>query len=348
MGKIRRSFILSPLLICISAGYLYGADVRDYSKGPLYGKNFFVVYLMYYNFPGFPAQIKQARTLSIHTAVYYTNDFLLLNDRTMLTDYESCVVENGFTYSFSKKLEIGADIRIFSYYGGFLDSVIEGFHHAFLAGAPQYWLGREDFPKGRVIINIPNHNGIPMKLDNASFSFGDMDAYIKYNFYNRKYCSFAIAGALKIPTGRPEAVSGSSFPDFGFQILGDFKPFFFLTLYVQTGIVVPFDGVFRFFSSRPYPMFNGLVSIELNPLKFFSFLYQLNIKSSPITGDPIDTPKLSKYRYLLSALQVNTLVGIKFEIANSLIQIYVEENTFTNAGADVTFNLEYIRSFRFY
>jgi hypothetical protein len=313
----------------------------DFSKGPLYGKNFFVPYLIYYNFPGFRADIKHPKTLSFYTSVYYTNDFLLLDEKTVLTDYESCVVENGFSYSVSRRLEVGAALRLYSYYGGFLDDVITAFHHVFLSGYPQYWLGRDDFPEGRVNVDIPDENGVPLKLTGASFSLGDIDTFIKYNFFNRKYFSFSVAGAFKIPTGRLGYLSGSEFPDFGFQILADFMPIKFISFYIQAGIVVPFDSLFRFFGTKPFPMFNGLVCVEINPVKCFSILYQLNIKTSPIISKPINTPKLSKYKYLLSAPQVNTLVGIKFEFFENIIQIYIEENTFTNAGADVTFNIEY-------
>jgi hypothetical protein len=95
-------------------------------------------------------------------------------------------------------------------------------------------------------------------------------------------------------------------------------------------------------------MFNGLVCIEINPVKYFSFLYQINVKTSSIRSVSIDTPNLSKFKYLLSAPQINTLVGIKIQFFKEIIQIYIEENTYTNAGADITFNLMYIHKMFFY
>lgn len=347
----------------------------DFSKGPLYGKNMYLPFLIYYNFPSISAKSGREYEFNYHLSTYYIQDFYtgFLNhfpyryntadykkdfqgngtyyigkryydSRDIIRDYESCVTELGFSFYIQKKLQVGIDFRLYAYYTGGLDKYIEGFHHAF--GFPGG--AREYFEQNKTFVNIQNYNGIRFYLDKPTVSFGDIDLWVKYTFFERKYISLAGFGAFKIPTGTLSNLSGSGYPDMAFGVLADFRPLWILSFYFQSGIVIPFDS-FIPVSSKPYPMFNGLVGVELNPVSFFSLLVQFNIKTSSISGDKKwswnETFGVDYSLYDLP--QVNTLVGFKFKYKEFNWQFYFEEDSFTNQGADISFNLTYSQSIRF-
>jgi len=334
----------------------------DFSKGPLYGKNMYLPFLIYYNFPSIKASTKSEFEFSYHISNYYIQDFFsdslkhypyainsnnltdvkrYYDTRDVIRDYESLVTEFGFSFNITKFLEMGTDIRLVAYYPGFMDPIIESFHHIF--GFPGG--AREFFDQYRVFVNIENHNGIRFYLDESSFSFGDIDLWLKYTFFEKKFISLAGIGAFKIPSGLLYKLSGSGYPDMAFGVLADFKPLWLLTIYSQVGVVIPFDS-FNLSGQKPFPMFNGLLSIELNPTSFFSLIVQFNIKTSPIRGDKLFgwVPGWKLY----DLPQINTLVGFKFAYKKFGWQFYVEEDSFTNQGADITFNLTFTHSVRFY
>jgi hypothetical protein len=215
------------------------------------------------------------------------------------------------------------DTRLLSYYGGFLDPAIEGFHHAF--GFPNE--GRQYFLQDKMYINIPNNNGIALHLDRTTVAFGDIDFWGKYTVFENKYLSLAGAGAFKIPSGRLDTLSGSNYPDLGFEALADIRALWWLTFYTQAGMVVPFNG-------KSYVMFNGLAGIEFNAWQLFSPLIQMNIKTSPISS------KVGHY----SMPQTNILAGFIFQHRGFKWQFYVEEDAFTNQGTDITFNFMFSQS----
>lgn len=334
-------FLISILTVNI---YSNSKGVRNYSKGPLFGKNFYIPYLIYYNFPSLSAKEGRRYDFGYHLSLYYTNDFknlLYKNSNNeifcaeVIRDYESCVIELGVDYYILKNLQIGFDTRIISYYGGFLDTIVENYHHAF--NFPNG--GREYTPRDQLYINIQNNNNVSLFLDKSTVSFGDIDTWLKYSFYNNRWISLALIGAFKIPAGQLCCLSGSGYPDFGFQILTDIRPFWLFTFYFQAGMVLPIDSIIPGIPSKPYPMFNGLAGVELNPIKLFSLIVQLNIKTSSMSSNIIHrSDYLGNYDYL-SLPQINLLAGFIFKHKDFKWQFYFEEDAFTNAGTDFTINL---------
>jgi Protein of unknown function (DUF3187) len=317
---------------------------RDYSKGPLYGKNMYIPYLIYYSFPNIAARSGSKFDFNYHLSLYYTNDFhiskLYVNedgsyDPAVVRDYEGLVYENGVSFNPIKKLAVGFDLRLISYYGGFLDSVISGYHKAF--GFPNG--GREYVAENKIRIDIKNNNGVSLFLNKNAVSLGDIDLWTKYTFFEKRWISLAAMGAFKIPSGILSCLSGSGYPDIGTSLLADFRPVWLLTIYLQSGIVIPFDSFIPQAVSKPYPMYNGLIGLELNPLKVFSLNVQMNMKSSPLKSD-IKHWQFTGTDYL-SLPQLNLLFGVIFAYKGFKWQFYVEEDAITNAGTDITFNLSF-------
>lgn len=318
---------------------------EDYSKGLLYGKNMFIPYLIHYNFPSLSAKSGKKFDFQYHTSIYYIQDVQYLEhtdngirsyDKTFVVrDYEGCVGEIGFSYHFFDELQLGVDLRLISYYGGFLDETIETFHNIF--GFPTG--RREFFLQNQIYINIPNDNGIRLFLDAPSVAFGDIDLWGKWTFFENSSISLAALGAFKLPSGRLETLSGSNYPDIGLGILSDIKPYWFFTVYAQAGIVLPLNF-------QSYPMFNGLIGLEMHPWQFLSLNVQMNIKTSPISnniGWSWNSAYGTNYK-LYSMPQTNILAGFIIKFKDFKWQFYFEEDAITNQGTDITFNIMFSHS----
>jgi hypothetical protein len=330
----RLPFIVLCMLLRVQAAF--GIDLpdeqRDYAKGPLYGKNLYVPYLIHYNFPSLPARAGEQYDLRYHLSTYFVQDVHYVKNNpfpkngvrtydkaNVHRDYDSTVVEAGVSFNPWRNMQIGMDMRLIAYYAGFGDAIVEGFHGIF--GFPNG--GREFFLQNQLYINIPTGEGSPLFLDENTVSFGDIDLWSKYTFFEIPRLSIAFLGAFKIPSGTFDALSGSGYPDVGFGLLSDIRMWWFLSLYVQAGAVLPFDLTSN-------PMFNGLAGVEIHPWNVFSFNLQMHIKSSPISG--------STY---YAQMQTNLLVGFiaRTKSRDFSWQFYFEEDPFTYQGADITFNI---------
>ena len=320
----------------------YAADtVPDYSKGPLSGKNLFIPLLLQYNFLALPAKSGKQYDFQYHLSLYYIQDVYYMAEdykperfyekKYIIRDYESCVAELGFAYNIRDYLQIGMEMRLFSYYGGFLDSMIESFH-GFLGTENAH---RDHFLQNQIYINIPTDNNIGIFLDRSATSFGDIDLWCKQTLYETGSLSIGALGAFKLPTGSLAALSGSGYPDAALGLLLDFRATRYMALYTQAGLVMPFTGKF-------YTMFNGMIGLELHPWKLFSINIQTNIKTSPISDYSIDylrneslATNFKKY-----TPQINLLAGLVFQYKNFRFQFYFEEDAFIiYQGTDITFNM---------
>ena len=316
------------------------------SKGPLYGKTMHVPFLIHYSIPSLAAKSGERFDLNFRQSFYLAQDVLYFfwdddkdelppgrhyNRDYIISDYEVFAADLGISFNILKELQLGADIRMFYYYGGFMDSFIESFHGLF--GFPNG--EREYFLQNRLYVNIPNENGIVMYLDENAASLGDIDLWGKWTFFENTGFSLAALAAFKLPTGSLDKLSGTGYPDAGLGLLIDFRAARYLSLYTHAGIVVPFNGKSNF-------MFNGMLGAEIHPLEFLSFNLQMNIRTSPITDNTIPhslSDLLGTTVYRLSLPQFNIMGGIVLRFNRTNWQLYFEQNAITNQGADITFGI---------
>ena len=342
--KLFNNFKIYTILILIFAVStpLFSFNEKfSYSKGPLYGKNIYVPFLIHQHLPGTEAVVKKPGTLTLYNTMYYSQAFSVyalkkdeygkIYPAERVVDFESFVFESGLSYAINKNWEIGGMWRIISYYGGFLDAFTENFHNLF--GFPN--AGRELVPQYEVVIDFRTNNGMDITLNHATVGFGDIDLWGKYNFFRNRYVDSAFQFGVKIPTGNLQQVTGSEAPDFTAGLLLDVYPIKYLSLFFQAGIVVPLNSIVPA-QYKPYPMFNGLAAIEISPFRFFSIVAQMTFRTSPVTGDNLIMNNLGIIADKVGSVQTNLQVGVVFEYNQWRFQIYFEEDTFTNAGTDYT------------
>lgn len=343
------------LFITLSSGLLATPYIRgDYAKGPLVGKNFFIPQLIHYNLNGVNAAVGKQFQFNYHIALYYSQAFntngtkLKLEDKLadgtynhtkyVAIDFEGTGVELGADIFLTRQLQLGLNMRLISFYGGFIDNIIEGFHHIFTFPNG----GRELFAQNNIFINIETANNLRIMLDSPTVGFGDIDIWVKYNFFHHKKVDLAAFGALKIPSGQRRLATGSGGPDFAFALLADFHPIWLLHIYLQNALVIPVgtDGYL------PFPMYNALIGFEISPHRVFSIIGQFNIKTSPVEGTYLYPNNVGIKANFFSSPQTNLLIGFIWKIKQFQIQFYFEEDTFTNAGTDFTINLRFTHSIK--
>lgn len=333
--------LITVILLLLSAAAIHADEpIQTFSKGPLSGKNMYIPFLIHYNFPSLPAKSGVKNDFQYHLSVYYGQDARfridLMDDyegrrydrEYVLMDYENCTAEIGVAYNILNKVQAGLDMRLISYYGGFIDPFVESFHQLFnFSGG-----AREKFLQNQLYINVPNDNGIPMYLDENAVSLGDIDLWCKWTFFENKYISLAALGAFKLPAGKLSSLSGSEYPDIAAGLLLDYRVIRLLSLYAQAGIVVPLNG-------KSYPMINGLLGAEFHPWKVFSINLQMNIKTSPLSSSeiPFGWNDVWGVKFNQLALpQTNVLAGIVLQLNKLRLQLYIEEDAIFNQGNDFT------------
>lgn len=308
-------------------------------KGPLKGKNYFMPFLPFYSFPGLGASGGEKNSLSLSLSQYYIQDIVtefhqigstLVKER--FVDYEGYILEPTLSFHPLDSLETGLTTRLHTYYGGFLDPVFQAFHDLF--DFPNG--GRESYPDGDVYINLVTTSGIDLRLTEPLASLGDTDLFVKWNFLSHTYFDLAFFSALKLPTGSMEKISGSGYADLAFSLLSDFYAFKRLVFYLENGIVIPGQN-FAGLSSSPPPVYHLLAGAEFLVTPKFSLLLQFKLNTSTIEEGTL-VPINIGYSVKLVKPLTNLQFGAVWTAGPVRMQFFLEEDAFTNNGADIIAN----------
>ncbi|MBN2655643.1 MAG: DUF3187 family protein [Spirochaetales bacterium] len=341
---IRRK-ALSVLVLIILPALLWSFE----PKGPLRSKNYYVPFIPFYSFPGEGAAAGEKGALNLTLAQYYIQDMVaefhtsstgLLKERFI--DYEGYILEPGVSFNPLNDLEAGVTARLHFYYGGIFDSVFEGFHDLF--GFPNG--GRESYGRDEVFINIHTTSGIDLFLDEPLAAPGDTDLFVKWTFLSLRSLDLALWGALKIPTGSMETISGSGYADLAFSLLADFHFLRRFAFYLETGLVIP-GQLLSGHDKAPLPIFHLMAGSEFMVTERLSLLLLFKLNTSPIAED-VTVPENISYTTKLVLPMTNILFGVIWEAGPLRVQFNMEEDAFTNNGADLIANLTLSTSFDLY
>lgn len=325
------------LTLLTASSFLAGNEVTDISiTGPLYGKNFYLPHLMTYSFPGFSPRSGQKSDKSVSVAYYGINEFLTYSGDEIAIDYESSVLEGSFTYRPENNILLGLDLRFISYYGGFMDSVIEWWH-----SFGQFPNGdRELFPVNDVNVSVQNNYGSDLYMTEPALSLGDTDIYCIWTIKEETSYSLALAGAVKIPTGSLSSLSGSGYTDFGIQFMGELRLNKNWNFHLQQGIVIPSDSIVegdRKYASRLQSQ--SLFSIQFIPKRDWAVITQVKLNTSPISSKRDKTTDHLGTLSLFTLPQTSLQIGVKKAFNNTIWQLYLEEDPFTYEGVDILLSL---------
>ena len=343
--------LLFCILLCTgSGGILFAQNVEtDISvEGPLRGYNTFIPYSLFLHSPAMPSAPMEKGAWEFGLNFYLTNDFhsyklVMAGGATeyhRINDYESIIAECMLQHQFTESVSAIGIVRYAAYWTGFMDEIIEGFHSVF--GFQN--AGREYFPNYEVLINLTNNNGLEIYADSSVAALGDTDLWLKYAFAV-PWADAAVWAGMKLPTGAisGESIISTGYPDFALQASADVPYKRYFMGYFQGGVTVPGDLLFSGGTQTPTPFFHGLAALGFNPGGNISYLGQLNVKTTVLSG-PINHWLFNVDRLLLP--QTNLLFGIVSKIRGYRWQFYFEEDFLTNEGADLTVGVQVSRQFR--
>lgn len=117
------------------------------------------------------------------------------------------------TYGLLPDLEIGLELPLMRFEGGFLDSFIQNFHDFF--GFPNG--GREEIPNGAYLFRVRETGRAGYEVGQQSLKVGDLSLSGKYQFFfeTQKLPAIAARAVFKMPSGNPDTGMGSGRPGFG-------------------------------------------------------------------------------------------------------------------------------------
>lgn len=320
------------------------------SSGPLRGTVLDAPRQPYYSFPGFQTRSGADAARYVHSRLYYLNEFRgypfnaddeKLDEegriadaerRRALTamDFEAAVFEAGISGAISPRHRIGTVIRLYSYYGGFLDQIIEGFHAVLkLPNA-----SREYFTQGETCISIENDRGVDIDLKDAGLLFGDTEVYGIWTFRESGSSAWALSWAVELPTGTAGTPAGNGYIDLGGAVLWErciARRFF---LHIQQGVVLPGEILAAKARGRPLPMSQSLIGIEW-PAGRWRLLLQSRIHSSPLTSSMPAPHRLFPQRDYFELPLSSIQAGLRRSFGEWSFDAYFEEDALTHEGPDI-------------
>ena len=339
-----KSCYLAAALIILGSSVL-GAEAPggEPALGPLEGRNMFAPHLPWFSFSADSAAALPTGSITAGSAVYILNEFssypfnpddytlesdgrLPSADQNNLTamDYESTILELSVDWQALPKWRFSADWRLHFRYGGFMDSTIEWWHGLFgLSNA-----GREYFDQNRSRWDIRSTSGISMNGGGTITAPGDLDLLALWSFWSSRNLVMAVQGALKIPLSRGGSGFSSGYPDLGAEILLDWHPWIRWGFYMNTGIIIPLGG-------GGHVMGQIIPAVEFRVLNGLSILVQMNIQSSPITGEIDYLHPVFGKTTMFTLPQTDLKIGVKGRINNFGWQFYIEEDPITWEGPDI-------------
>ena len=140
----------------------------------------------------------------------------------LFVDTESLRLSVDLDWRIASRLQVGMTLPFLKHGGGFLDGVVEGFHGAFnLSNGGREWAPRNDHG----VFVVRDRRFWIRSVESAAFRPGDFVVRMKTPL-NRggEQVVMALAGALKLPTGSLETLTGSGGWDFQAAIFATWRP----------------------------------------------------------------------------------------------------------------------------
>ena len=133
------------------------------------------------------------------------------NEYRLFVDTETLRVSVDLDWRLASRLQIGMTLPFMKYSGGFLDGMVEGFHRLFnLSNGGREWTARNDHG----VFVVRNRRFWIKSAAAAPFQSGDLVLRMKTPLYHSAgVLDLALAGAVKLPTGNLEALTGSGGTD---------------------------------------------------------------------------------------------------------------------------------------
>tara|TARA_B100000029_G_scaffold389840_1_gene386347 strand:- start:46781 stop:47869 length:1089 start_codon:yes stop_codon:yes gene_type:complete len=146
-----------------------------------------------------------------------------LNEYRLFADTETLRVALDLDWRLISMLQIGLTLPFIRHSGGFLDGFVEDFHKLFKLTNG----GREETPRNNHGVFVVRNGKFWIENTKAaSFSLGDIVLRIKLPLYHHKdIFNISMSGALKLPTGNIDKLTGSGGIDVQAALFASLSPY---------------------------------------------------------------------------------------------------------------------------
>jgi hypothetical protein len=213
--KLSRALSFTLLALSVSVQTVTAED--DTWRRPLRNRNQFPPALLFIFLEPERATVLEKDERLFGLNFDYSN--ILVSQQTngdaLFVDAEYLRSDFRFETGLGRGLEVRASIPFYVMYGGFLDGFISGFHQAF--GFPN--AGRENFPNDEFHYLYRKDGESVLDRNDSAAAFGDLTVQIKKALMVKDRNELAVRGAVKLPTGSRESLTGSGKTDFALGLL---------------------------------------------------------------------------------------------------------------------------------
>lgn len=275
------------IVAAVAASVPSWAEARDWHGfGPISVRTQNPVYLQNLGLTPQRAEVLPEGTIEARIDSAYTNIFERAGSAGAFLDLdmEYWRLAPWVKYGVRDDLEVGIEVPLVNFSGGFLDGFIQRFHHFF--HLPNG--GRETVPNGRFSYRFAAGGQTRFDFPSTELGLGDITLHFKHQVTGEEkdLPAMAIFADIKFPTGKASRGWGSGLPDFGigFAVEANYRRLhgYFNGMYVAVGGSDQVSGYMR------NAMFAFMVSGELNLLPSWSLIVQLNGSTPLFEGTGID------------------------------------------------------------
>ena len=213
MRNLTLSIFLAAFILCLDATL---AHARRYNSfGPITVRNQNPIYLQSLSLKPMRAEVLPRGVLQVRLDSPYSNLFEQGNDGTSNLDLDMELWRPSLNASYGLRddLEVGIEIPLLHFNGGFLDGFVQAFHNAF--GLPNG--GREWVPNNRFSYRFESGGEEIANFPPANLGLGDIQLMVKHQLTGEDsdWPALSWFAQLKFPTGRRSRGFGSGTLDFG-------------------------------------------------------------------------------------------------------------------------------------
>ena len=140
----------------------------------------------------------------------------------LFVDSETLRVSVDLDWRIASRVQIGATMPFLKHGGGFLDGAVEGFHRMFnLSNGGREWTPRNDYG----VFVLRDRRFWIRSVESADFRPGDLVLRMKTPLYrDGGELTLSLAGAVKLPTGNLETLTGSGGLDIQASLFATWRP----------------------------------------------------------------------------------------------------------------------------
>ena len=144
------------------------------------------------------------------------------NEYRLFVDSETLRVSVDLDWRIASRVQIGATMPFLKHGGGFLDGAVEGFHRMFnLSNGGREWTPRNDYG----VFVVRDRRFWIRSVESADFRPGDLVLRMKTPLYrDGGELTLSLAGAVKLPTGNLETLTGSGGLDIQASLFATWRP----------------------------------------------------------------------------------------------------------------------------